>query len=80
MRTVSINDVKQAFMEKTDLTEKIIQSIIDELPTTETNGLVKVGEKPLPTGLMYCVNGKREMVWILMYISLSCTEMIIING
>ena len=33
MRLVDIKDVKQGFMEKTDLDEETIQSIIDELPT-----------------------------------------------
>lgn len=33
MRLVDVKDVKQGFMEKTDLDDETIQSIIDELPT-----------------------------------------------
>lgn len=44
MRLCKIQDIKNAFMTKTDLSEEEIQTIIDEIPTGENN-LIKRLEK-----------------------------------
>ena len=48
MRLVNIKDVKQSFMEKTDLDEETIQSIIDELPTAE---IKEIDNMTVPLGV-----------------------------
>jgi len=44
MRLVDIKDVKNAFMGKCDLDEESIQTIIDEIPTTEKGGMKSIEE------------------------------------
>lgn len=61
MRLVNIKDVKQAFMGKCDLCEEEIQSIIDEIPTTEECGLKPIGEgKPIVGLNVICQWEKRN--------------------
>ena len=51
MRLVDIKDVKNAFLGSCELDEETIQIIIDEIPTTEKNGMKSIEEGKPPIGL-----------------------------